>query len=76
MPADVHSLDHIYKEVSSLQEIKESVYKMGRTNSPMEQIFKWGSGGGGGGLMQMCKCEQTRGVWGYALPRKFQIQVF
>ena len=71
MPANVHSLDHIYKEVSSLQEIKEGVYKMGRTNSPMEQIFKWRSGGGG--LMQMCKREQTRGVWGYALPRKFQI---
>ena len=39
------------------------------------EIFKWRSGGGGGEgeLMQMCKHEQTRGVWGYAVPRKFQI---
>ena len=69
MPANVHSLDHIYKEVSSLQEIKEGVYKMGRTNSPMEQIFKTSGEVGGGELMQMCKHEQTRGVWGYALLR-------
>ena len=44
---------------------------MGRTNSPMEQIFKTSGEVGGGELMQMCKREQTRGIWGYALPKKF-----
>lgn len=26
------------------------------------------------GRMQMCKHEQTRGVWGYALPRNFKFK--
>lgn len=30
--------------------------------------------GEGGGLLQMCKHEQTRGVWGYALPRNFKFK--
>lgn len=29
---------------------------------------------GRGELMQMCKHEQTRGVWGYALPRNFKFK--
>ena len=29
---------------------------------------------GEGGLMQMCKHEQTRGVWGYVLKRNFKFK--
>ena len=46
---------------------------MGRTNS-QGPWSRFGSGGGGGGLLQMCKHEQTRGVWGYALPRNFKFK--
>lgn len=74
MPANVHSLDHIILQRGVQPIGNQRCLQNGKDqfSGPVEQIFKWRSGGGGE-LMQMCKHEQTRGVWGYALPRKFQI---